>query len=83
MLGGVLLGQMKHAEAEPLLVAGYDGMKRREATIAPEARSRLAEAVERLVQLDEATGRREEAAKWRRELETVRAAQSAKEARQP
>ncbi len=31
MLGGALLGQQKYAEAEPLLLAGYDGMKQREA----------------------------------------------------
>ena len=30
MLGGALLGQKKYAEAEPLLLKGYAGMKRRE-----------------------------------------------------
>jgi tRNA A-37 threonylcarbamoyl transferase component Bud32 len=29
MLGGALLGQKKYAEAEPLLLAGYEGMKQR------------------------------------------------------
>ena len=28
MLGGSLLGQKKYAEAEPLLIAGYNGMKK-------------------------------------------------------
>ena len=74
-LGGALLGQQKYAEAEPLLVAGYDGMKRREATIPPQAKDRLTEALERLVQLSEATGRPDEAAKWRKELETRNSAQ--------
>ena len=30
MLGGSLLGQKKYAEAEPLLLSGYEGMKQRE-----------------------------------------------------
>ena len=65
MLGGALLGQKKYAEAEPLLVAGYEGMKRREATIPPLAKDRLTEALERLVQLYEATDKPDEAAnKW-------------------
>ena len=34
----------------------------------------MAEAVERLVQLYEATGKKDEAAKWRKELEAIKAA---------
>ena len=30
LLGGSLLGQKKYAEAEPLLLSGYEGMKQRE-----------------------------------------------------
>src|SRR5262249_26015412 len=33
MLGGALNGQQRHAEAEPLLVQGYEGMKQRAAEI--------------------------------------------------
>jgi eukaryotic-like serine/threonine-protein kinase len=69
MLGGALLGQKKNAAAEPLLVAGYEGMKRRETTIPPQARDRLTEALVRLIQLYEATARPDEAARWRKELE--------------
>jgi eukaryotic-like serine/threonine-protein kinase len=65
-LGAALAGQKKYAEAEPLLVEGYEGMKKREAQIPPEGRPRLAEAAERLVQLYEATGRDELAAQWRK-----------------
>ena len=43
-LGGSLLGQGRFAEAEPLVISGYDGMKAREATIPRRARSRLTEA---------------------------------------
>jgi tetratricopeptide (TPR) repeat protein len=63
LLGGSLLGQKKFAEAEPLLLAGYEGMKQRGAYP-----PRLTEATERLVQLYEATGKKEKAAEWRAKL---------------
>jgi tetratricopeptide (TPR) repeat protein len=69
MLGGALSGQKKYAEAEPLLLAGYAGMKQREAKIPPPAKDRLTAALERLAQLDEALEKKDEAAKWRKELE--------------
>jgi hypothetical protein len=69
MLGNALLGQKKYAEAEPLLIAGYEGMKQREATIPPEGKPRVTEALERVVQLYEATNKPDEAAKWRKKLE--------------
>jgi tetratricopeptide (TPR) repeat protein len=68
MLGGALLGQKKLAEAEPLLLAGYRGMKEREAQIPPPGAIRPTEALERLVQLYDALGKQDEAAKWRKEL---------------
>jgi hypothetical protein len=71
-LGGLLLEQKKYAEAEPLLVSGYEGLKQREASIPANGKKRLTEAVERLVQFSEATGKLDEAAKWRRELETAK-----------
>jgi tetratricopeptide (TPR) repeat protein len=71
MLGGVMLGQKKYAEAEPLLLAGYEGMKKREKTIPPPGRPRLVEAVERLVQLYEALGKKDEVARWTREREAI------------
>jgi serine/threonine protein kinase len=72
LLGGVLLGQKKYAEAEPLLLEGYEGMKKRESQIPPLGRPRLAEAVERLVQLYEATGRDEQAAAWRKKRDEIK-----------
>jgi tetratricopeptide (TPR) repeat protein len=68
LLGGSLLGQKKYAEAEPLLVQGYEGMKAREAKIPLASKNYLAEAVERLVRLYEATGRPEKAQEWRAKL---------------
>jgi serine/threonine protein kinase len=74
MLGGSLLGQAKYAEAEPLLLVGYEGMKQREEKISHWSRCRLAEAAERLARLYEATGKKAEAAKWWNELGALRAA---------
>jgi tetratricopeptide (TPR) repeat protein len=68
MLGDALLGQKKYAEAEPLLLAGYEGMKQREAKIPASGKVRLTEALERLVQLYEATGQKDKADVWRKKL---------------
>jgi tetratricopeptide (TPR) repeat protein len=65
MLGGALLGQGKHADAEPLLLKGDEAMRQREASIPPPARVRIPEALDRLIQLYEATDRPDEAAKYR------------------
>jgi serine/threonine protein kinase len=75
LLGAALLSQKKYVEAEPLLLQGYEGMKARQAKIPPQARVRLTEALERLVQLYEARNKRDEAAKWRKQLEERNAAQ--------
>jgi Flp pilus assembly protein TadD len=81
MLGGSLLGQGKLAEAEPLLLSGYEGMKKREPKIPTNATVRLVEASERIVRLYEATGRPEQAAEWKkRQALAQAAAQSAPEA---
>jgi eukaryotic-like serine/threonine-protein kinase len=73
MLGGALLGQKKLAAAEPLLLAGYDGLKQREAKIPPQGKVRLVEALERLLKLNEALDKKDDAAKWRRELDAAKA----------
>ena len=72
LLGGALLGQKKYADAEPLLLKGYQGMKERQDKIPPQSKVRLSEALERLVQLYEATGKKDEAAKWRKELDEIK-----------
>ena len=76
MLGGALLGKKLHAEAEPLLLAGYRGMKEREAAIPPPGRRASPRRLERLVQFYEATGNVAEAAAWRSTLEAARMAES-------
>jgi tetratricopeptide (TPR) repeat protein len=67
-LGEALLRQGRHAEAEALIVAGYDGLKARSAAIPAWAVPCLAEAAMRVVQFHEATGRPEHAARWRSRL---------------
>jgi tetratricopeptide (TPR) repeat protein len=68
VLGGSLLGQKKFAEAEPLILAGHEGMKAREAKIPAPAKSRLAEAAERVVRLYEEWGKTDQAAAWKAKL---------------
>jgi serine/threonine protein kinase/Tfp pilus assembly protein PilF len=72
LLGGALLGQAKYADAEPLLMQGYAGMKEREGKIPEDARWNVTRALERLVQLYDAWGKPDKAAKWRKEPEAVR-----------
>jgi tetratricopeptide (TPR) repeat protein len=67
-LGGCLFGQTKYAEAEPLLVQGYEGLKQREARIPGGAKKSLTDALERLVWLYDAMGRTDRAAVWRQQL---------------
>jgi tetratricopeptide (TPR) repeat protein len=67
MLGAALLGQKKYNEAEPLLRAGYEGIKQRADKIPPQAKSRPGEALDRLIELAEATGKPDEAKAWRAE----------------
>jgi serine/threonine protein kinase len=73
-LGGALLGQKDYAAAEPLLLAGYEGLLQREAKIPKEGKIFLTQAAERLVQLYEVLGKEAEAARWRKVLEAWKAA---------
>jgi tetratricopeptide (TPR) repeat protein len=75
VLGASLVGQGKYADAEPLLVQGYEGLKERAGKM-PKARANRVrvEAVESLIRLYDALQSPDEAAKWKRELETLREA---------
>ena len=64
-LGAALVGQKKLAEAAPLLIQGYEGMKAREAKIPAHSKKNLATAAGRIVLLYEAWGKTAEAAEWR------------------
>jgi hypothetical protein len=67
LLGGVLFGQKKSAEAAPLLRSGYERMSRSAAAIPLVDRPRLAEALDRLIAAGEAAGTKAELAAWRAE----------------
>ena len=58
LLGGSLLGQKKYAEAAPLLLSGCEGLIQRENQIPANVRQqRVMEAIQRLAELYQATGR--------------------------
>ncbi len=65
MLGESLLGQHRHAEAEPAILTGYEGMVRRKAQIPAAQRSHLREAAERIVRLYESWNKPQDAAAWK------------------
>jgi tetratricopeptide (TPR) repeat protein len=66
-LGGVLAARGQSAEAETLLLAGYDGLRGMPSTSPP----RLRLAVERIVSFYVANGKHEEAAAWRQRLHEI------------
>ena len=76
LLGRALLGQKKYAEAVALLLAGYEGMKEREATIPPQAAARLPESLESLAWHYEATRNQAQGAAWQGNLEASQAEQA-------
>jgi predicted Ser/Thr protein kinase len=67
LLGASLLGQGKYAEAEPLLISGYEGLEKLSPAISVEAN--LPEAGERVVRLYTAWDKPEKAAEWRQKLQ--------------
>lgn len=66
LLGASLAGQKKYAEAEPLLLEGYEGMMARKDRIAVPDRYHLDLAREWLVQVYQAWGKPAKAAQWRK-----------------
>jgi serine/threonine protein kinase len=67
-LGGSLLSQKKFADAEPLLVSGYNGLQERLRDIPVKRRMRVRQALERLVQLYDGWGKKDQATVWREKL---------------
>jgi tetratricopeptide (TPR) repeat protein len=71
LLGAALAGQTKFAEAEPLLISGYEGLKEREARIPYLWRKkRPAEAGVRIVALYDHWGKKDKANEWRKRLDS-------------
>ena len=62
-LGAALSGQGKYEEAEPLLLAGYEELLAKPPPASLARRTR--DALDRIVKLYEAWGKKDEAAKWR------------------
>jgi tetratricopeptide (TPR) repeat protein len=77
LLGETLLGQKKFIEAEPLLLSGYEGMKKRAEKIQDRSKV-LPEAVQRVIQLYEATGQSDKAADWKMKLAELDKAEAGK-----
>ncbi len=78
LLGAALAGQQKFTDAESLLKSGYKGMKDRSENIPKHELMRLAGAAARLVAFYDAGAKPVEAAKWRTELEAIKAAATKK-----
>ncbi len=77
-LGASLAGQKKYAQAEPLLLSGYEGMIQRESTISANDRSSLEEAGDSIVKLYQSWGRPDKAGEWQQKLQETRLANSSK-----
>jgi eukaryotic-like serine/threonine-protein kinase len=71
MLGASLAGQKKYAEAEGLLLSGYEGMVQREATIPAPSRFKVEQAGKWIVQLYQGWGKPEKATEWRQKLHLI------------
>jgi len=67
-LGGALLGQGRFAEAEPLVVEGYLGMKARAGTISPRYRFPLPQAADQVLRLYERWGEPAQVVLWKAKL---------------
>lgn len=81
LLGGSLLGQKKYAEAEPLLLSGYEGLEQR--AMKNRWGQPRREALERLVALYEATDRPAQAAEWKQKLAEIEKAQTGSKPAEP
>lgn len=73
-LGAALLGQKKYEAAEAHLLAGFEGLKAREAALDEDGRQGLRETGEWIVRLYEEWGRPDKAAAWRTRLAGIKAA---------
>src|SRR5262245_20101403 len=68
LLGASLAGQQKFSEAEPMLLAGYDGMTQRKDTMPAGARTNIAQGGERIISLYQDWKRPDKVAEWRQKI---------------
>jgi hypothetical protein len=67
LLGGALLLKKEYADAEPLLINGYQGLKDRIEQVPTPSRARIRDALDWLIELAHARKDADAAAKWRKE----------------
>jgi len=72
MLGESLALQKKYDEAEPLLLSAYQGLQKRAAEMPSGFEESITKAMERLADLYQAWGKKEEAARWRKEMQATK-----------
>jgi tetratricopeptide (TPR) repeat protein len=72
LLGASLLGEKKFGQAESLLLAGYQGLSERENRMPAPDRSLVGDALNRVVQLYDAWGKKDQADVWRQKLRPAR-----------
>ena len=68
LLRDSLAGQGKYSEADPLLRKSYEGLRNRQSDLPPylAPKRRIAEAMERLVQLYTAWGKADQSSEWKK-----------------
>ncbi len=79
LLGSSLAGQKRFADAEPLLIAGYEGMLRQKGTASASELSDLPEGADSIVKLYQDWGKQEKAAEWQQKLQSAKRAALPKE----
>jgi len=73
------MARKQYAEAEPLLISGYNGLRERETRIPAANKPRLEKAAERLIRFYEETAQPDKSAEWKRKLaELTKSAPQAK-----
>jgi serine/threonine protein kinase len=68
LVGASLAGKKEYSQAEPLLVAGYDGMTQRQASIPTAERVSMQKSVQRIVRLYVDWNKPQEAVRWKQRL---------------
>jgi eukaryotic-like serine/threonine-protein kinase len=71
VLGASLVGQGHYAEAEPILIGGYQGMLQRQAPDPTDQRSASRQAAEWVYQLYQRWGKSAKAAHWLDEAHAI------------
>jgi TPR repeat protein len=68
LLGESLQGQQKYDEAEPVLLAAYEGLKKLEDKIPVESQQWVNDSIQDIIRLYEVTGRPAKVTEWKTEL---------------